>query len=207
MLQVVAGGAGALLDVVAFVDVGVHLQAEVAPGALHELPHPGSSGARAGQGVEAALNDGQILQVVRQAVLFQYRLDDGEVAIGALDGQHRRGVHVGEGHQFAVHPLAQVVAVQGDDFVGKADFLRHLERHTVGQGFRLDGIAFGAEVVIAHQERNRRAHAKGKDGGQGGVLELGSVHFFSISCVSATSPTRTGGSVARKILKFDIASR
>ena len=135
LLQVVAGGLGALLDVVAFVDVGVHFQAEVAPRALHELPHAGGSGSRAGQGVKAALDDGQVLQVVRQAVLFQYRFDDGEVAVGTLDGQHRGGVHVGEGHQLAVHPFAQVVAVQGDDFIGEADFCRHLERHGVGQGF------------------------------------------------------------------------
>ena len=169
--QVGAGGAGAFFDVVAFVDVVVHLQSVVASGAFHELPHAGGSGPGACQGVETAFDDGQVLQVVGQAFFAQDGLDEGEVTVGALEGEHGGGVHVGEGHQFAVHPFAQVVAVEGDGFVGKAYALRHRGRGGERGDFRTDGVALGVEGGVAYQQRQADACAQGGAGGEEGEFQ------------------------------------
>ena len=61
-------------------------------------------------------------------------------------------MHVGEGHQFAVHTFAVVVAKQVNSLSGKSDLVRYAGGgHAVGN-FGFHGIAFGIQRTAACEE-------------------------------------------------------
>ena len=73
-------------------------------------------------------------------------------SVGTLHHEHGGGVHVGEGHQFAVHTFAVVVAKQVNSLSGTSDLVRYAGGgHAVGH-FGFHGIAFGIPRTAACEE-------------------------------------------------------
>ena len=105
-----------------------------------------------------ALHDGQILEVLWHSVGFQDGHDDGEVAVGALDGQHRGGVEVGQAAQLAVHGLIHIISGQVDRLAAEGDLLRHLGRGD--PAVVLSGL-FG--VLRLDGEAGRQADQSGRE--------------------------------------------
>jgi len=77
--QVPGGRPGGLFRVAPLVDPRVHGKAVPPAGAGHELPHAHGAGPAPGVGVEAALDHGEVLQLLRHALLRQNVLDHGPV--------------------------------------------------------------------------------------------------------------------------------
>ena len=65
-----------------FVDEAVDLQPVALAGREHELPDARGADPRQGDGIERALDHGEVFQLDRQPVLVEYLLDDGEIEVG-----------------------------------------------------------------------------------------------------------------------------
>lgn len=53
---------------IAFIDVIVYFQTELAPCTGHELPHSGSAGGRFGKWVKCAFYNGKVFEIIRYAI-------------------------------------------------------------------------------------------------------------------------------------------
>ena len=153
VFQVLAGCPGGFFHMIALVDIGVDFEAVLPSGGLHELPHASGSCRTTCKGVQVAFYHGKVFEVIGEAVLFQYRFDEGEEAVGALDGEHGGGVHVGECQLFAVHAFAKVIACQVYVLSGKADFVRHDGGSDAVGDFRLHRLLFRVYRAVSQQER------------------------------------------------------
>ena len=141
-----------------------HFQAVFLPHLAHELPESCRPGYRNGRLAEVALDGHQVFQVVRHPVLGQQRFNLRENPRGALEHQQRIGMAVGEGDQFAVHPLAQIDPVETDGIAGENHHVGHLRDPG---GFADDGPLDNDDGIsggYVHRHRPGLRHADGRTG-------------------------------------------
>ena len=82
VLEIAAGGVGGFHRVASLIDKAVDLEAVALARREHELPKARGADSREGDGVERALDHGEIFQFDRQPMLVEYLLDDGEIEVG-----------------------------------------------------------------------------------------------------------------------------
>ena len=82
VLEIAAGGVGGFHRVASLIDKAVDLEAVALARREHELPKARGADSREGDGVERALDHGEIFQLDRQPMLVEYLLDDGEIEVG-----------------------------------------------------------------------------------------------------------------------------
>ena len=112
VLEIAAGGVGGFHRVASLVDEAVDLQPVALAGREHELPDARGADSREGDGVERALDHGEIFQLDRQPMLVEYLLDDGEIEVG-----HTQHVT----HQVAPALGIEVDAIADDVVVGQGN--------------------------------------------------------------------------------------
>ena len=125
--EVLRGGAGRLLGAAALVHPPVLLQAEALAGGGHELPDALRLGAREGAGLERALDEGDVGEVLRDSLGVEDLADAGEVASAPRERL---------GEPVAQRPLVEVDA--GEDLVVQLD---------------LDVVGLGAESLLGDAPR------------------------------------------------------
>ena len=81
VLEIAAGGVGGFHRVASLIDKAVDLEAVALARREHELPKARGADSREGDGVERALDHGEIFQLDRQPMLVEYLLDDGEIEV------------------------------------------------------------------------------------------------------------------------------
>ena len=81
VLEIAASRVCGLHRVAPLVDEAVDLQPVALAGREHELPDARGADPREGDGVERALDHGEIFQLDRQPMLVEYLLDDGEIEV------------------------------------------------------------------------------------------------------------------------------
>ena len=73
------------LHMIPFVNIGVDFQSVISTCSLHKLPKACGSGNRTGNRVDIALDNHQILKVVRDTIPFKDGFDHWEVSIGSFN--------------------------------------------------------------------------------------------------------------------------
>ena len=112
VLEIAASRVCGLHRVAPLVDEAVDLQPVALAGREHELPDARGADPREGDGIERALDHGEIFQLDRQPMLVEYLLDDGEIEVG--HSQHIT-------HQVAPALGIEVDAIANDVVVGQGN--------------------------------------------------------------------------------------
>ncbi len=108
---------------ITFVHVAVHFQPQITCRTLEDLPVSCGPGGRH-HVRQAALDHGQVLEVIRHTVFCQYGLDDGKPAVGPFEKQQGGGLPVGVDQQFTVESFPDFELFNGYIFTGKFKIFR-----------------------------------------------------------------------------------
>ncbi|CDA42986.1 unknown [Prevotella sp. CAG:5226] len=162
--QVARCGPRTFVGVLSLVDKAVHLEVVALARSQHELPQAHCTGRTLGAGLECRLNDGQILQFERQAIVVERLLKYGYVKVS--------------GAQSVRHGAAQASAVLVDKLLHHL-VVRHLHHHRQaaqtllillgGEGRVVVGVdtrGVGVEILFGHPLSQQRVavgrHALGQ---------------------------------------------
>ena len=150
--QIARGGLDGLLDVQALIHEGIDLQAVAHARLVHELPDAARAGAGCRHGVQHRLDDGHVLELLREAVAEQDVLEDREI----IAAQAEHAAHLG-GHALGIEDdvvLDDIVVGQRDEGIHRRQAAHHLgvgdvgrEAHGVHVVF-VDGVEVGRQRIL-----------------------------------------------------------